>query len=203
MSDTSLPRLSGFVFPEDRGPKNAATLNSVFTEIGTNPATVILTAGEWLIDADVTVPDNVTLILVRGAYFNIGAIDTLALGSCELQAPPVEIFTGSTNLTGTPVFAFRHPEWGSAVDYAIGAGYLELGDVDISAYIATPAEITNGTRDDVVVSPLGLANVVLSANTIPSHDNLRNVAADQHRRIHVSAGVPTGGQDGDVWIQYA
>jgi hypothetical protein len=201
MSDM-MSRLPGIIFPSDRGPRTSATLLQVLLEVGTQPATIMLDAGDWAIAQNVTVSANVSLILLRGARFVIDAGRTLTLDGCELQAPPNEIFSGAGSVAGEPLFAFRHPVWGDVINFDIGEGYLN-GDVNISGYMASPNEVDAGILDNKAVSPLTLRTTELTANQLPSHDNLRGVAPDQHRRIHVSAGVPTGGQDGDIWIQYS
>lgn len=203
MADTSMTRLPGIIFPSDRGPRTSATLLQVFIELGNNPATVVLDQGDWLITDYVAVPDQVTLILLRGAVFRLqnGEVD---FQYCGLQAPPNLIFQNDFGgaINGTPSFPFRHPEWGDVNLYAIGEGYLEK-DYDISGYLANKDDVNAGTSDALAITPLALRQSQLEPSQLPSHDNLRGIAPDQHRRIHVSAGVPTGGQDGDIWVQYS
>ena len=223
-----MSRLPGVVFPSDRGERNAATLLQVLVELGSAPATIMLDAGEWIINEDVTIPASVSLVLLRGAKFLIGIGRTLTLDGCELQAGPSEIFVfqeGGGNLVtyaseeSPPSFPYLHPQWvaaGDADKVVIGNGYMLAvleeaaeSNVNISlhGFTASAHDTKTGMIDTLAISPLGLRQALddsmLLASQIPSHDNLRGVAADQHRRIHVSAGVPTGGQDGDIWVQYS
>jgi len=203
---TTLPRLSGIIFPADHGGFTSANLQSIFTELGTNPATVMLTAGDWIVsDGELLVAPNITLILLRGAKFVFSTnADSINLQTCEFQAPPDVVFDGVGSVDGaSALVAYDHSSWEGPdlINYSMATGYISSSAITVP--IASSTDIEVGTENAEFITPAGLASATLSANSVPQHNELRGVSADQHRRIHVSAGVPTGGQDGDIWIQYA
>ena len=215
MIDPTMGRLPGVIFPSDTGPRNSDTLQAVLTALSTQPATLVLDAGTWTISDDITLPETLTVVMLQGAVFDVVSGATLTV-DCTFHAGVEQKFSSSDN-SGivttqwigegvTARFPFRVSEWADTEDFdsfTLGEGYLTAGDVDISNYMATAEQITAGESNALAVSPFGLYNAVFRAAQVPSHDSLNGVPATQPRRIHVSSGVPSGGQDGDIWFQYA
>jgi len=101
------------------GSLDASTINAAITDIGSNVRRLLLKPGTWTIDADVTVPKNITLMFAPGAIASISTTKTLTMNG-PLQSEIIKIFT--LNGTGTVVFGTGYIEhvypqyWGAVGD---------------------------------------------------------------------------------------
>ena len=78
--------------------QNAATINAAITAAAGNPTNIILDSGEWDIDANVTVPTNVNIQYVYGAYATIQSGVTLTYNG-TWSADLYQIHRGAGTLT--------------------------------------------------------------------------------------------------------
>jgi hypothetical protein len=118
------------------------TLKTACSSIGTtNAVGILLSPGNWEIDGDYTVTDNIRLIMADGAYFTIGAGKTLTVAS------PGHI-TAEKNqkiFAGTGTVAFTLPGvvwanwWGAKGDATDAAGTKDAIQAAITAAAPVPA----------------------------------------------------------------
>lgn len=76
----------------------AATINDALASLSSTNATFIFATGTWTINADVTIPSNITCFVPAGCIFNISAGITLTINGF-LFKDQVSISSGSGTLT--------------------------------------------------------------------------------------------------------
>jgi len=84
-------------------------LSDAINTIGNNEVTLLI-ADEFVIDADITIPENIKLKFEKGGKFNVLSGYTLTL-NCPIEAGLYEIFTGDGTITGDPKIEAVYPEW--------------------------------------------------------------------------------------------
>lgn len=75
-------------------------LSDALTLVGSSERTVYLAPGTWVLAADVTVPENVTLKVARGAVLQIASTKVLTVNG-GIEAGRYQIFSCQNALTGT------------------------------------------------------------------------------------------------------
>jgi hypothetical protein len=77
---------------------NDTTIGLAVTAAGGDDRTVTLNVGEWSISDDLTIPSNINLKFVMGAYCTIAAAKTLTING-TIEAPLYNIFRGTGTVT--------------------------------------------------------------------------------------------------------
>ena len=126
------------------GARTAAIINTAIAQVGSiNKMTFVLSPGAWTIDADITVPSNITLKIPAGALLTISTGKILTI-----NGPPKIGLYQAFNCVGTGKVLFGsgavkkiYPEWWGAVaddptyatiNYAaINAAIVSLGYIGI------------------------------------------------------------------------
>lgn len=91
---------------------NSTSINLAISSIGSNPARIVLRQGSWVMNADITVPENITLEVAAGATITTTGYTLTVNG--WLSAPPQKVFqgTGTVSLSDTVIV---DPRWWGAV----------------------------------------------------------------------------------------
>ncbi|HUT88162.1 MAG TPA: hypothetical protein VMY37_01580 [Thermoguttaceae bacterium] len=180
-----LSRLPGVVFAADRGPRTSATLNTLFAAL-TSPTTVVLSDGDWRVDADVTVPEDTAVVVLPGSKFDLRSGKTLTFSGGPFYAGPQEVFSGPGSVAGSAVFGYRFTEWGDT-DYDIGAGVVDGAVGTVLASYSNRVAAVEAQAADLDVETLGLqtqySNLVTQVAALGT-----NVAATV---VDIDAGVAT------------
>ncbi len=118
-------------------PGRGTTLQGAVTGIGGNLSMLRIPAGTWSINANFTIPANVTLKPERGAVLTVATGMTLTING-PLDARPYQIFSCAG--TGKVVFGNGstpevHPEWWGA----IGDGSVDCTAAIQAAFNSLPA----------------------------------------------------------------
>ena len=178
--------------------------------------TIELGPGTFSITADYTIPDNVSIIIKRGAIFSVDTGRTLTINA-ELLAGRYQIFSlsGTASVNGTPRSEYIYPEWfhpggtdwstaiSKALTFANGSIPVSLGH---SVYEITqpiqfiPGSILVGAGANTSIikraSDVNLSMLILTSNSI-----IRDIGVDGDRFhiptwTQVSAGVLLHGNSG-------
>lgn len=90
------------------------TINAAVTALSGAERRLFLKAGTWVIDANCTVPANITLVVARGAVLSISGGATLTING-DLEAGLYNIFSGAGSVAfGTSSCSEAIPHWWSA-----------------------------------------------------------------------------------------
>ena len=88
----------------------ALTINDALANVSSNACTFIFQPGAWTIDANVTIPANVTLLIPKGAVLTVSNGITLTINS-TIDAGSYVIFSGTGTIAGTPTLRVKDPTW--------------------------------------------------------------------------------------------
>jgi len=137
---------STFVDPREYGDGSLTddTISTAITGLAGANRTMLIASGTWVIDADLTIPENIELFVMEGANFSVSTTKTLTING-PMRAPISQIFTES----GTAAIAFGpthiravYPEWWGAV----GDDSTDNADAIQNALNALPtSDPTGGT----------------------------------------------------------
>ena len=135
--------------------RTSATLQDMINDSTVNEA-IIINSGTWNITADLTFPEEITLIFNSGALFEIGAGVSIIIGG-EILAGNWQIFSGSGTVSlGGGLTRETRPEWwgqkdSASINLAItavsdGTNQTSLvfspGTWDIDVNVTIPSEVT-------------------------------------------------------------
>ena len=101
--------------------------------------------GAYAVSSDLTLPENVTLRVPRGALINIAETATLTI-SGAVEAGPYRIFTGPGRVAGSPTGDFVRPQWWGTDRAALQAAvrfknvYLGAGTFTIDGDVEIPSD---------------------------------------------------------------
>ncbi len=73
---------------------DSTTINSAISSLGSEICMLVLTQGSWSIDFNVTIPDNIELVIKQGAILTIAYGATLTINGA-LKVPDSKIFQGT------------------------------------------------------------------------------------------------------------
>jgi len=106
--------------------KGTATISNMLDAVSTtNQWTMIFDGGKWSISNSVTIPSNITVVVMPGTYFDIASGQVMAFNSNNLAVLHSErLFSGLGTATGQAQMVYRIPDWGSESQYDIGPGHL-------------------------------------------------------------------------------
>ena len=119
----------GTITPTDikaQGPwvdvRNYASLSAAITAIGASNKTLLI-PNEQTVSADVTVPANIHLLIIKGGSLSIDAGVTVTING-PFEAGPHQIFLGNGTVTfSTASRGVRHPEWDQGAGIITSAAY--------------------------------------------------------------------------------
>lgn len=106
-------------------------------------------------------------------------------GESDARYKPIGYAPAWTEITGIPEFATRWPT------------KSEVGLSNVNNWGASSA--TNSTSTTTYATTAGVKAAYDAAQAARSAPDL---AADRKRKITVSSSAPSGGSDGDIWLQY-
>ncbi len=93
-----------------------STISQALQHIGSSKVTLVFAPGTWTIDADLTIPANLTCRIPAGCIFSVDAGKTLTING-HIQAGHYQIFSGSGSFAG---FANNNHAslkwWGATID---------------------------------------------------------------------------------------
>jgi microcystin-dependent protein len=157
---------------------NDTVVSSILADIGARSATVLFDGGTWSITQDVTIPANISVVVLCGTVFDISFCRTLTING-PFWAGPCLVFTGTGAVAGTADFLWPYTEWGMT---GLGNGILQ----DAGMITATTVEhaITNAiplldtvkTNDVITISVTGTG---ITANRVQGTEG-----------VEVTIGVP-------------
>jgi hypothetical protein len=91
----------------------SGSLSALITAIGSASVTLYVNS-TVTIAANLTIPSNISVVVLKGGSFSIDSGVTLTL-NCPFQAGLFRIFTGAGTVAGNPRLAEIFPEWWGAV----------------------------------------------------------------------------------------
>jgi len=186
--DGLYPGPLGWVIATDYGLPGWQTLQDVVAAIGLAEKTLVFPPGTWEVDDDITVPDNITPVLLRGAVFEVADTKTLTMPSPD--AGRYQIFdcqgTGAVVLTGGDAY----PEWWgaagdgvtddtAAVQAAFDSGtktiLLDNATYLVSGIIYTPGQFLRGIGESSILKMSAASGFVVSKGPAPTYSMVRSL----------------------------
>jgi hypothetical protein len=131
-----------------------STIARAMLHAGGKECSFVLAPGNWVIEADLTIPATIDLHVPRGAVLDIETGATLTING-GIQAGQYQIFDGEGTVTGTPTVPYILSKWYS--DAASLTATLAGDVVDIGTMAAQAADdvaITGGAIEGVTISGL-------------------------------------------------
>ena len=143
---------------------DGAAIASAISAASSANKTVFLKTQTWNVTADLTIPTNINLQFIGGAYLNISSGITVTV-SGEIQAPYFNIFQGAGNVSISKINHHIPSVWVSSVtgtvSYTSGTNTHTLyNDVSVADNLAVTGNATvGGTLGVTGVSTLSEANI--------------------------------------------
>lgn len=148
------------------------TLQAAITAIGSDHRKLFVKAGTWVINASVTVPNNITLVPARGCDLAVASTYTLTING-DVEAGLYPIFSGSGTVTfGANSVKYAYPQWWSAD----GAGIQKA--VTACRSVCVPRGTYSLSSEISIVNDF--QRIVFEGATL-------NIAANSTTAIHLSA----------------
>jgi uncharacterized protein with GYD domain len=95
----------------DDSSDDSSAFNTAISRIGSRKVDLIFPSGTYdLISNNVTFPENITLVFLKGAILNVGSGITLTING-EVKAGISHIFSGSGTITGNMKVNYVVPQW--------------------------------------------------------------------------------------------
>ena len=103
----------------DGSTDDYAAFSALLTSIGSDKATIMIPPGTVKLSSNITIPENVTLWLVRGAMLSPDTGITVTVNG-GIDAGVYQIFAGGGAVAGSPRIPEAYPEWfGAKADYPL------------------------------------------------------------------------------------
>ena len=100
--------------PDHGDPATHGSLAWVLAQVGANHAEVVLPGGHtYVVATNLVVPENVTLLVGRGAVLDVALNATLTI-DCDLRAGAQAMFSGAGTVTGRLAGRAALPQWWGA-----------------------------------------------------------------------------------------
>jgi len=97
--------------------RDSTTITTALGILGTvNARALYLEAGSWNINANVTVPSNITLVCEPGAVLDTSGGKSIAINGGLVASPHQQIFGSSITVTLSANILMRYPQWWGEAD---------------------------------------------------------------------------------------
>lgn len=150
--------------------RTKGTIDAAVKAIGNNNALIAFAPGTWTIDANLTIPSNIDIVVPRGALLEIAAGITLTISGTVL-AGAYQITSGSGTFTVANKEGFIFGAWTS--------GTAVSGILKVNAHVDTDGdtgvEVEQAADEDKVrIKVAGNELVVITANGLSVYDSSGN-----------------------------
>lgn len=122
---------------------DSTTINSAISSLGTEISMLVLTQGNWSIDSNVTVPDNIELVIKQGAILTIAYGATLIING-SLKVPSSKVFQGTGII-----------DFGKKTEKIEASWFGTIGDGTAD----DTQSLSNASKEGNIIVPKGTHNV--------------------------------------------